>query len=304
QDGVNDRRQYTEHKIVGHDGAQGAGKGDMPQAPHIDVQCARQSEQEHAQVDQQPDGDRQRSHRRSEGDRRRGRPAHIDDVQIQPPLFHHVLRRRPQAFHQQIDHQVNSDKSDSDGQTGAKGLSRFHLQDQADEENENGQDDRRAQIQQNRDHIHPHSPSFVSLASISSKTLSFPAPVKIGTALTTFSWFTDGGTAVVEIIRSKSPPLVKRSDIFPCWTCASIPFSRRNSRTLWSTSVEVATPVPQMTITRFFTMVLPPETVDPLSPGCEGFAPPFPRKGAAPGPPGFAKAPRSAATAPAVPHSN
>src|SRR5690606_9691930 len=114
------------------------------------------------------------------------------------------------------DHQINPYKSDPDSKTGTKRLPGLHPQNQADEKNENGKNDRSAQIQQIIDHIHPHSPPFFSLASISSKTLSFPAPVKIGTALTTFSRSTDGGTAVVEMIKSNSSLRVKMSETFPC----------------------------------------------------------------------------------------
>ena len=124
-DHVDDGGDEAHHDVVGDDGHEGAGEGEVPVVPDVNVDGLRGVGKKHHDVDDEAERDDEHTDVGAHGDGGGSGPADVNRGQGQAEAGDHVGGSRGERGAQQaVDDEVQADEANTDGKTGAKALAK------------------------------------------------------------------------------------------------------------------------------------------------------------------------------------
>ena len=122
-DHVDDGGSEAHHDVVGDDGNEGAGEGEVPVVPDVDVDGLRGVGEQHHDVDNEAKRDDEHADVGAHGDGGGGGPADVNRGQGQAEASDHVGGCRGKRSSQKaVDDEVQADEADADREASTKAL--------------------------------------------------------------------------------------------------------------------------------------------------------------------------------------
>ena len=146
--------QHDDHVDGGGDtGHQGAGEGEVPVVPDVNVDGLGGVGEQHDDVHHQAQGDDHGANIGGHGDGGGGGPAHVDDRQGEAVPFHHGLGGGAKVLAQQAEDGGDAHQADAHGQTGAERLAGLGSEEDAQQRHPHGHHNRGTQVLDKADHF-------------------------------------------------------------------------------------------------------------------------------------------------------